>query len=350
MPAARSRRESTVAVSLLADVLRQVERAGRPAADALRAAGIAPDATAHPDGRVPTRAMAALWAWAVDATGDADLGLHATEHSHPGALGLLGYLMLTSATVHEALALGVRYFALLNDGFELAVEDGSVGEARALALVLRPRPGAEADWPGDHRQLAESVLLGAQRQVAQLVAREAPALEVRFRHAAPANTREHARLFGAPVRFAQPHDALLLPAAVGDWPVHAAHPALHATLRAQADQLLASVATEDPVRARARRAIALRLRAGPPRLELVARDLAMSPRAVQRALAEAGGTYQALVDDVRRELALRLLEQPGATAAEVALATGFAEAASFSRAFRRWTGRTPGAVARARRG
>ncbi len=68
----------------------------------------------------------------------------------------------------------------------------------------------------------------------------------------------------------------------------------------------------------------------------------MSARSVQRALRAEGTSYQLLLDDVRRELALRHLAVRGTSAAEVAFLTGFSEPSAFSRAFRRWTGSTPG--------
>jgi AraC-like DNA-binding protein len=71
----------------------------------------------------------------------------------------------------------------------------------------------------------------------------------------------------------------------------------------------------------------------------------MSGRQLQRVLQAEGTTYQALLDEARRDLALARLRLPGTTAAEVALLLGYSEAGAFTRAFRRWTGTTPGAYA-----
>ncbi len=89
--------------------------------------------------------------------------------------------------------------------------------------------------------------------------------------------------------------------------------------------------------------LAKRLKGGSPPLGEVASALAMSARNLQRALREEDTSYQALLDHARRELALGHLATPAGSAAEVAFLLGFADASAFTRAFRRWTGSTPGA-------
>ena len=73
----------------------------------------------------------------------------------------------------------------------------------------------------------------------------------------------------------------------------------------------------------------------------------MSTRSLQRKLRDEGITYQQIVDDVRSRMATQHLSKPGTTAAEVAFLLGFSEPSAFARAFRRWTGTTPGSVRRA---
>jgi AraC-like DNA-binding protein len=73
--------------------------------------------------------------------------------------------------------------------------------------------------------------------------------------------------------------------------------------------------------------------------------LALSERSLSRRLAADGTTFRAVRDEVRREIAThRVLRGDGI--AEVADALGFGDATAFSRAFRRWTGRSPGAYRR----
>ena len=84
------------------------------------------------------------------------------------------------------------------------------------------------------------------------------------------------------------------------------------------------------------------LPAGTPTQAEVARVLALSARTLHRRLEEAGTSFTALLDETRRALAEEYLRRTDFSVAEVAYLLGFAEASSFNRAFRRWTGRAPG--------
>jgi AraC-like DNA-binding protein len=112
---------------------------------------------------------------------------------------------------------------------------------------------------------------------------------------------------------------------------------------------LARMESSDIV-ARARKLIAERLTSGEPLAGEVARELAASPRTLQRRLNERGTSFAKLLDQTRRELAVEYLRNPENTVEETAFLVGFAETASFNRAFRRWTGDSPSAFREAHRG
>ena len=87
--------------------------------------------------------------------------------------------------------------------------------------------------------------------------------------------------------------------------------------------------------------IAKLLSGGVPQLSEVAATLAMGPRTLQRRLSERGKTYQALVDEARRQLAQQLVSGSRYSLSEIAFLTGFSEQSAFTRAFKRWVGTTP---------
>ena len=76
-------------------------------------------------------------------------------------------------------------------------------------------------------------------------------------------------------------------------------------------------------------------------LEVVAERLGMSARTLQRKLHASGTSHQELLDEMRRDLAVRYLREPGMAVCEVAYLLGFSESSAFHRAFKRWTGTTP---------
>jgi AraC-like DNA-binding protein len=76
-------------------------------------------------------------------------------------------------------------------------------------------------------------------------------------------------------------------------------------------------------------------------MQRVARDLGTSRRTLQRRLADAGASYQGLLDETRREAAERYLTESSLSIAEVAYLLGYSEPSAFHRAFKRWFGRSP---------
>ena len=95
-----------------------------------------------------------------------------------------------------------------------------------------------------------------------------------------------------------------------------------------------------------RRAIAVALAEGQPTIAQAAATAGTSVRTLQRRLLDLGLTYRELLDEVRLETACRLMERSETSLAEVAAALGYADPANFTRAFQRWTGKTPSAFRR----
>lgn len=167
---------------------------------------------------------------------------------------------------------------------------------------------------------------------------------VYLKHEAPDDTARHEAYFECPVHFGSDRDALRVstptlasPNRVGD-----------ASIARFFDTLLeAEVSALDdtiPLERRVLDRVSTSLSGGVPSLSDVARGLGMSGRTLQRRLATGDSSFQALVDEARRRLALRLLRGPDeATLSEITYMTGFSDQSAFTRAFKRWTGQTPGA-------
>ncbi|MDY7096918.1 MAG: AraC family transcriptional regulator ligand-binding domain-containing protein [Pseudomonadota bacterium] len=107
------------------------------------------------------------------------------------------------------------------------------------------------------------------------------------------------------------------------------------------EEMLAEINTDIPVSLRVKSEIGKNLCGGVPKLSDVARAIGMSARTLQRKLSEESAVFQDLVDEARRELAERLLRTTRYPLVEIAFLTGFAEQSGFTRAFKRWSGKTP---------
>jgi AraC-like DNA-binding protein len=326
--------QGLASVALLHAAVHAARSAGLNVGRILREAGIPSQTMSDADARVPEETANALWDAVARASGDPDFGLHAAERMEVGPLGLIEYLGRTSATLGEALHQVVRYVAILADPPEVSL---SIGADVAHFVVHRdslPRP------------LAEFAMALLTIRVRQIAGSDLDPLAVEFVHPAPAGTAEHARIFRAPVRFGQPRTAMLLPRRVLDRPLLTAEPGLSRILEHHARDLLARVRSHGSLVGRAYQAVAESLRGGPATLDDVARRVGMSRRTLQRRLREAGTSHQALLEEVRRRLALFYVGEQALPPGEVAYRLGFSDPTAFHHAFKRWTGTTPAAYAR----
>jgi len=330
-------REATIATSLLIDFLGFLGRRGLDAERVCRAAQIDPDSVSEPNSRVPASAMERLWAAGERLTGDADLGLHSAESYNPGALGIVGYVILSCASAEEALVRLARYAPLLNEGLVVSVkrQPGTTtclfGAAEGVDSFLRRSP----------RQTIETLAAGIVLTLARLTKQPPAPLAVTFQHAAPPSISEHTRLFGSVVRFDQAENAVVYPTSALAASMLSADPSLLEVFEGDARRRLEQLESHGAVSGRVQAIVAARLKGEVPSLATVASELAMSERSVQRSLSEESTSYREIVDAVRKDLALSHLSQPGRSATDVAFLLGFSEPSAFTRAFRRWTGSSP---------
>ena len=285
-----------------------------------------------PRGFMTCAQLLSLHEGAARLSGDDAFGLHLAEELSLESFGAMGRSVATAGTFGDAMSQAVRHLRGWTNGAEICLRPAG-GAMRLEYRMLEPTLPSRHD--------AESTL-GMLLVFARMAGiRDAPR-EVTFTHRRPARTSEHARLFDAPVRFESPVDALVFDRGWLDCPmppIGASEPV--ATALPPAPPL--------PLPARVAIAAAAALAAGEGSLGAVARRLATSERTLQRRLREHGTSYESVVDDARRQLALQYLNGGGHTAGDIASRLGFADRSPFIRAFRRWTGTTPSAFLRSAR-
>jgi AraC-like DNA-binding protein len=251
----------------------------------------------------------------------------------PGALDLVEYLMRTAPTVGEALAAVCAHAALLHPACTMEQEQ------QGDAVVLRVSIVADERWSAD---TVERVLRSLSQALRQSTGGRLTPREVRLQRAGSDHAQALQRALGCPVRLGAVQDALVFPCAALEWSQQSGDPTLHAVLRRQADDQLATVPGPRSVRDRVVREIRRGLANGQEVREgPLAQSLGVSPRTLRRRLREEGSSFARLLDDVRREVALGQLSGPRPPIAELASQLGFSGVPAFYRAFKRWTGRTP---------
>jgi AraC-like DNA-binding protein len=157
----------------------------------------------------------------------------------------------------------------------------------------------------------------------------------------PDDVAELERLLGCEVRPRASWAGAAMTRDAWQIPLKRRDPVLRGLLETQADAITPRVSAAGTLRLDVRRAIASRLSRSETAIEIVARDLGLSSRTLQRRLSASGLSYQELFDGVRREAAEKHIEDPSLAIGEVAYLAGYSEPAAFHRAFKRWTGVTP---------
>jgi AraC-like DNA-binding protein len=166
-------------------------------------------------------------------------------------------------------------------------------------------------------------------------------LAIYFKHAAPESITAHERFFGCPVHFDSDKDALLVSSVTLVAPNQLGDATIAEFFDTHLEQVISKLDNDSGLEKQVRIQIFQQLSEGVPVISDIAGRLGMSGRTLQRRLSEKGQSFQALVDELRRQLAERLLRQTDYSLMDVAFLTGFFEQSAFNRAFKRWAGQTP---------
>ncbi len=256
----------------------------------------------------------------------------------PWHAGLLGFTLMTSHSVNKVAGLLRRLHHLLNDVF--VVECGLV-DGR---FYLRLREASAASSP----RLARLSLMTWAQRLRSLTGQPDLRLDAQFQGPAPQDVSPYRRVFGGQVRFDQDDNAMWGCMGYTEMPVVSHDVVSHALLQAQARKLLDSLSCdEDRLIKQLQGLIRARLAMGRLSLEDLAGELGLSSRTLQRRLEAAGLHFRRMVEEVRQDAARQCLRDTDMALVELAASLGFADHASFNRAFKRWTGMSPGAYRRA---
>ncbi len=339
MPKPPPRSGLTVSALQASAILAGLQAAGADALAVMARAGLTPEDLGDARTRIARETILEFWQAALDVTGDKAFGLHLAEQVAAGSLDVIDYLARSSATLGDAFARAARYMRLVDDVAELVALD----DADARTTTFAPRLAHGLAIP---EGVMECVFAATLRTARETTATPIVPRAVSFTHAPPDDAREHRRIFGIDVTFRAPSNGLTLSHDDLARPLVTADPALSAILDRHAQELLARLPKVTLFRDRVRALLAAELRGGGGGgggggVETIAARLHMSARTLRRRLEDEGTTPQALLDELRHELAVRYVDEQKMTLDEVAFEVGFADTRAFRRAFKRWTGRTP---------
>ncbi|HVZ87448.1 MAG TPA: AraC family transcriptional regulator [Polyangia bacterium] len=328
----RSNGTGTVSTEYLRLMALGMETCGLSLAPIFAATGIDPAILDRRGARVPHEPVEQVWAMAAEQLGDPSCGLAMVEALPFGAGDLLDYLILSSATVADALTKLTRYEPLLCDSDRSrVVVSGNLASIRFGSAHALPYP----------REMVVGLFA---RRSREMFGPTWSLKHVSFTHEPLGPAARYERVFQVPVYFGMPVDEAVFARDLLQMPMQAADARLNAILTDQAEGLLSSIAPPPP-RATfvetVQQAVRHGLTEGNFTLTRLAEHLGMSARTLQRRLQGEGLTHRELVRGLRHDLAARALDAP-VSQGQIARALGYSGAGSFHRAFKSWAGMTPG--------
>jgi len=201
--------------------------------------------------------------------------------------------------------------------------------------IERPRPHPESATVTD-------MAFGALMELGRRGTRQAlKARRVELQREKPAGPPVHEAYFGCPVRFGAAANRLILDRADLDRPFASYNAELLEMLSPALERALADHQGRNTLSGQVKWLMKRRLATKRPDMRVVAQELALSERTLQRKLAEEGTRFQDILAEARRELAHEYLANAQLDMADVAFLLGFDDQNSFFRAFRQWEGETP---------
>lgn len=296
--------------------------AGLTPARMLLDAGLSPSVLHEPDLMIPVERVGRLLQASASMSGNESFGLCMAESRLLSNLGTVGLLIRDQATLRDSLYMLMRYRGLLNDALSLAIE-----ESAGMVIIREEVMAGSAHQPTRQRvELALGVMV---RLIRQLLGTSWQPRRVCFAHSAPRDLGTHLRLFGRCVEF--DYDFNCITCAKTD--LDARNPSADPAMVRYAQQLIdASAKSQDATMLEdVRRTILLLLPSGRCSIEQVAEHLGAVCRTVQRRLAEQDQSFSSVVNDIRKELAIRYVLESDRPLTEVAALLGFSAPSSFSR-------------------
>ena len=333
-PAKSVTERGTIAMAFVRQAHGSLQRRGFDPAPVLARVGIADAALESDRARVSAEAFGTLWLTIAETLDDELFGLD-TRPMKVGSFATLCHLMLHTPTLREALIRGARLINLLIEDTQLELElDGPEAVIRFVdtgALPLERRIFAH-----------ETLFVMLHGLMCWLVRRRIGIHQAWFSYPKPAWFREYAHIVGDDLRFGAQETRFEFSAMDLSAAVVQSERSAREFLKDAPRNFIVKYRNPQSVSVRLRRL----LRETPPEdwltFEALAAHLKLHPTALRRRLEEEGTSYRAEMNALRCDLALQQLADPRRSVLAIAQSLGFAEASAFHRAFRQWTGQSPG--------
>lgn len=328
--------ELTVAAGVVRALMDLAVAKGASSRELAARSGFAPADLEDREGRIPFRSYVALMRAGKELSHDPALALHFGEAVDAEELSIATVIGGTSKNLADGLAQMNRFSPLTvevdrpgTDRFRFAQREG-----RLWMIDTRPNPN---DFP----EMTESTFARMICTLRRTMGEPHLVKRIHVTHPAPPYVAEYDRIFRLPVVFGTPENALQIDEAMLSQVKPSISRYVSEILKAHAEKLLERLERSRTTRGRVESLLMAHLHTGGATMSTIATKLGLSRQTLSRRLRGEGVTFEEVLEKLRSTMAQEHLRQGKATVAETAYLLGFADPASFSRAFKRWMGQSP---------
>ena len=335
-PATRATDKHTVASYFARTHLDNALYAGGNEQDILAQAGLTRELLKQPRARILPRQLAALVRISWQLSGDELLGL-TQQKVKLGVFALLAERLIRCKTLEEVLKQMADFYNLIGDQLRCDIQQ----QGSQVHFIVNANFKEHSHNPTPHSLLTELLLLVCHRFPSWLVGQVIPLTQVRVQHAKPAHVEEYRLMFPCPCVFSCDNTALVFDAAHLMLPVIQNPNELEQYLSEMPFQWFKKQSYLDTLSAQVMRMLEEAPKEKDTKIDSIAARLNMTSRTLRRKLTAEGSRFQQIKDNIRRDQAINLIEDSRLTLAQIASQLGFTEPATFTRAFKQWTGVPP---------
>lgn len=285
-------------------------------------------------GRYSQEKISELWRRAVTLT-EPDFAIRVAAEVRPSTFHVVGFAMNCSANLSRSLHRFAHYCRLISDSATAILTESS----EDVHLQIRIDTGGTPPI----YQTMDTVLASVVAFLRWISGEHIVPLEVRMDHPNPDDGTAYEDFFGCPVHYSAGKNLIVFRKSDLEKPVPGGDEELASLLDGVANRHLEARMT-GRLAVRVRDILIRQMQYGKVGKSDIAKVLAMTERTLLRRLKDEGTTFSDILYRVRLELAFQLLRDPDMTVREVAYALGYSDEGTFSRAFKRWTGRRPSTI------
>lgn len=272
----------------------------------------------------------AAWTAAMGATGDPTVGLRIGQTANPSVVGLIGHLMISCPTIHDAFQALCHFNGLLTNMMVYNHSDAD----NQYVITYKVHPHWQLSSPDTAQQAVDQALSGTLKVFAQLAGTPVRAREARLMKP-EGNNAIYEKVLGCKVQFKAGHNALVFDQAVKDTPVVSYDQSLYALFNNLLEEKSKAYSNQKSLSNEIQSLLIDEFKGQLATIEMVAERLNKTPRTIQRILSSEGTTFRKLYQQVREEVATRLLDA-GGQVDQISYLMGYSEASAFRRAFKSW--------------